>query len=157
LKLDADDELLPGHLDALEKAFESDAEIGMVFASVFTKSEANDIKKTEYITDKDQIISAAQFRKKLLECFLYRMPGCALRREITLGKELPDPSLFQIHDWEYFLRITYGSKAKLLHNHSVVNSELLSSGRQSCFPMLKKISSTLCQINCKTYKGADLI
>ncbi|MDX2416352.1 MAG: glycosyltransferase family 2 protein [Xanthomonadales bacterium] len=120
IKLDADDEFLPGHLDALERAFESDADVGMVFASVLTKSEPDGVMKPEHIVDEDQILSAACFRKKLLECFLYRMPGCALRRAVTVGKEEPDPELFQIHDWEYFLRVTDGYKAKLLREPSAV-------------------------------------
>ena len=120
IKLDADDEFLPGHLDSIEGAFESDSDVGMVFASVLTKSEPDGALKPEYIVDEDQTLNAASFRKKLLECFLYRMPGCALRREITIGKEEPDPKLFQIHDWEYFLRVTDGYKAKLLREPSAV-------------------------------------
>jgi glycosyltransferase involved in cell wall biosynthesis len=120
IKLDADDEFLPGHLDALESAFESDADVGMVFTSVLTRCEPAGVLKPEYIVDEDQTWSASDFRKKLLECFLFRMPGCALRREVTIGKEKPDPELFQIHDWEYFLRVTAGYKAKLLHEPSAV-------------------------------------
>lgn len=120
IKLDADDEFLPGHLDALERAFESDADIAMVFASVLTKSEPNGAMKPEYIVDENLTLSATSFRKKLLECFLFRMPGCALRRELTIGKEEPDPELFQIHDWEYFLRVTEGYKARLLREPSAV-------------------------------------
>jgi glycosyltransferase involved in cell wall biosynthesis len=120
IKLDADDEFLPGHLDAVEKAFDSDADIGMVFASVFTKSETDGIMKPEYIVEENKTLSAKEFRKKFLECFLYRMPGCALRRAVTLGKEEPDLELFQIHDWEYFLRVTDGYKAILLRKPSAV-------------------------------------
>ncbi len=114
LKLDADDELLPGHLNAMERAFESDDKIGIVLASVITKYELTGVLEPEYITHIDQKISASSFRKKLLESFDFRMPGCALRREIILGKESPDHELFQIHDWEYFLRVTNGYKAMLL-------------------------------------------
>ena len=63
LKLDADDELLPGHLDALDQAFEADAEVGMVFASVLTKTEIDGTLKPDYVTDEDQTISADRFRQ----------------------------------------------------------------------------------------------
>jgi len=120
IKLDADDELLPGHLDAIERAFESDADVGMVLASVLTRSDPEGTMTPEYITDENQTLSSACFRKELLECFGFRMPGCALRRELTLGKEGPDPQLFQVHDWEYFLRVTEGYKAILLHEPTAV-------------------------------------
>ena len=120
IKLDADDELLPGHLDALQNAFESDAEVGMVFASVFLRTESREEMKPEYVTDENQTISAESFRQKLLECFPFRMPGCALRREVILGYAGPDPKLFQIHDWEYFLKVTRGHKATLLREPTAV-------------------------------------
>lgn len=120
IKLDADDELLPGHLEALENAFEADGEVGMVFASVLTKTETDGTIAPEYVTDENQTLSVECFRQKLLECFRFRMPGCALRREVTLGHEGPDMRLFQIHDWEYFLRVTKGYKATLLHEPSAV-------------------------------------
>lgn len=120
IKLDADDELLPGHLDALESAFEADPEVGMVFASVLLKSEENDQLVPEYVTDENQTISADIFRQKLLECFPFRMPGCALRSEVTEEYEGPDPSLFQIHDWEYFLKVTRGHKATLLKTPTAI-------------------------------------
>lgn len=120
IKLDADDELLPGHLDALENAFEADAEVGMVFSSVLLKAEEHDKPKPEYVTAESQTLSAHCFRQKLLECFRFRMPGCALRREVTLKYEGPDPKLFQIHDWEYFLKVTKGHKATLLREPTAV-------------------------------------
>ena len=120
IKLDADDELLPGHLDALERAFEEDPEVGMVFASVLLRIEDNDKLVPEYVTDENQTLSAQYFRQSLLECFPFRMPGCALRREVTLEYEGPDPKLFQIHDWEYFLKVTNGHKATLLKEPTAV-------------------------------------
>ena len=48
------------------------------------------------------------------------MPGCALRRKAILGYEGPDPKLFQIHDWEYFLKVTQGHKATLLREPTAV-------------------------------------
>lgn len=120
IKLDADDELLPGHLDALEKAFEADSEVGMVFASVFLRTEESEKLEPEYVSDENQTLGAECFRQKLLECFPFRMPGCALRREVTLEYAGPDPKLFQIHDWEYFLKVTNGHKATLLRKPTAV-------------------------------------
>jgi hypothetical protein len=48
------------------------------------------------------------------------MPGTALRRSITAGKQGPDAALYQIHDWEYFLRVCKGHKAVLLREPSAV-------------------------------------
>lgn len=120
IKLDADDELLPGHLDALQKAFEADAEVAMVFASVLLRTGSGDKLKPQYVTEEDRTWSAECFRQKLLECFPFRMPGCALRREVTVGYEGPDPKLFQIHDWEYFLKVTKGHKATLLREPTAI-------------------------------------
>ena len=120
IKLDADDELLPGHLDALESAFEADAEVGMVFASVLTRNDVDGTTEPEYVTDENQTLDAECFRQKLLECFRFRMPGCALRRQVILELEGPDTELFQIHDWEYFLRASKGHKAILLHEPTAV-------------------------------------
>ncbi len=120
VKLDADDELLPGHLDAVERAFESDADVGMVLASVLARREADGSVAPEYVTDADKTLGAAEFRRNLLECFAFRMPGSALRRSITAGKQGPDPALYQIHDWEYFLRVCKGCKAILLREPSAM-------------------------------------
>jgi len=120
VKLDADDELLPGHLDAVERAFESDAEVGMVLASVLARQEGQGGLEAEYVTDADCTLGAAEFRRKLLGCLPFRMPGTALRRSITVGRRGPDPALYQIHDWEYFLRVCDGHKAALLRKPSAV-------------------------------------
>ena len=120
IKQDADDELLPEHLDALERAFEADDEVGMVFASVLLRTEEDNKLETEYVTNENQTLSVQNFRQNLLECFPFRMPGCALRREVTLKYEGPDPKLFQIHDWEYFLKVTNGHKATLLKEPTAV-------------------------------------
>ena len=120
IKLDADEELLPGHFDALEKAFESDPKVGMVFASVLLKTDESDELEPQLVTDVDRTLSAQDFRQKLLECFPFRMPGCALRRQATLNYDGPDPKLFQIHDWEYFLKVTRGYKASLLREPTAV-------------------------------------
>jgi glycosyltransferase involved in cell wall biosynthesis len=120
IKLDADDELLPGHLDAIKHAFDSDYEVAIVAASVFKKKEPGDVLEPEYLTDGDQTLSPMEFRTRLLEEFFFRMPGCALRREVLIGQDGPDPELFQIHDWEYFLRVTKGHKAILLKSPSAI-------------------------------------
>lgn len=120
IKLDADDELLPGHLAALQQAFEADAKVGMVFASVLLRTGTDNDMKAEYVTDEDRTLSAETFRQKLLELFRYRMPGCALRREAIIGYEGPDPKLFQIHDWEYILKVTQGYKATLLREPTAI-------------------------------------
>lgn len=120
IKLDADDELLAGHLDALQKAFEADEKVGMVFASVLLRAGTSEDMEVEYVTDEDRTLNAENFRRKLLECFRFRMPGCALRREATVGYEGPDPKLFQIHDWEYILKVTQGYKATLLKKPTAI-------------------------------------
>jgi glycosyltransferase involved in cell wall biosynthesis len=120
VKLDADDELLPGHLDAVEKAFESDAEVGMVLASVLLRSEADGTLVPEYVTSADRTLGAIEFRRHLLKGLPFRMPGCAVRRAVTLGKRGPDPGLYQIHDWEYFVRVCKGHKGRLLRAPSAI-------------------------------------
>jgi glycosyltransferase involved in cell wall biosynthesis len=114
IKLDADDELLPGHLDAVAKAFEADDEVGLVVASVLVRKENEGVIEVEYVTELDRTLDSEELRLKFLKGFFFRMPGCVLRRDILLGHQLPDPDLYQIHDWEFFLRVTKGNKARLL-------------------------------------------
>jgi glycosyltransferase involved in cell wall biosynthesis len=114
IKLDADDQLLPGHLGSSAAVFEADNEVGLVIASVLVRKEAVGVTETEMVTDSDRVLGAGELRAKLLNGFFFRMPGCVLRREILLSHEPPDPDLYQIHDWEYFLRVTRGYKAGLL-------------------------------------------
>jgi len=114
LKLDADDRLLPGHFDRVSSAFETDDEIGLVATSVLVYHEDEEVLTAEHVTNIDQTLSSGKLREKLLGSFFFRMPGCALRREIIEGHQPPDPSLYQIHDWEYFLRVTKGHKGRLL-------------------------------------------
>ena len=90
------------------------ATLGLVLTSVLVKHEDEGVIEPEYVTDSDQTLSQNELRSRLLESFFFRMPGCVLRREILLGHQPPDPDLYQIHDWEYFLRVTKGHKARLL-------------------------------------------
>lgn len=127
VKLDADDELLPGHLNEIENAFESNHAAAMVISSVLLKRESKGTLKPEYLNKGDQTLCADEFRARLLKNFFFRMPGCALRREFLLGHEAPDPELFQIHDWEYFLRVTNGHQAILLNKPLAIYREHESS------------------------------
>lgn len=116
IKLDADDELEEGCFDAIEQAFLSDPEIGIVLSSVWVNREHKGSKKLELVTNTDQTLASDEFRNRLLRKFFFRMPGCALRREFLEAHALPDSRLYQIHDWEYFLRVTKRHKARLLRN-----------------------------------------
>jgi hypothetical protein len=91
-----------------------------VFASVLLRTGSGDEMEAEYVTDESRTLSAERFRQKLLKCFRFRMPGCALRRDVIVGYEGPDPKLFQIHDWEFFLKVTQGHKATLLREPTAV-------------------------------------
>lgn len=120
LKLDADDKLLPGHFDRVSSAFETDDQIGFVATSVLVYRENERVLKAEYVTRNDVTLEAGQLRNKLLRSFFFKMPGCVLRHEILRGHQLPDPDLYQIHDWEYFLRVTSGHKGRLLREPGAV-------------------------------------
>ncbi|NNJ65924.1 MAG: glycosyltransferase [Xanthomonadales bacterium] len=115
IKLDADDELLPGHHDAVEQAFRANPAAAMVMASVRLRDERSGNEQDEFVCDRDTRLAADEFRRRLLRDFFFRMPGCALRRACLEGHEGPDPELFQIHDWEYFLRVCKGGEAMLIH------------------------------------------
>ncbi len=123
MKLDADDELLPGCLNAIEPAFACDPAAAMVISSVFIKRDRTDKLEAEYVTDHDQTLDAAEFRARLLRHYFFRMPGCALRRECVLDHDGPDTDLFQIHDWEFFLRVTRDHRVVLLNEPRAVYRE----------------------------------
>lgn len=146
IKLDADDELEPGCFDAIEQAFRSDPEIGIVLSSVWVNREHKRKKELELIADGDQTLTAEEFRLRLLKKFFFRMPGCALRREFLLGHALPVASLYQIHDWEYFLRVTKGHKARLLANPGgtyLIHSKSITATAQSENRLINDINSWL--------------
>lgn len=127
IKLDADDQLLPGHLDAIERAFQANPEAAMVVSSVLLLEEDSGVTRAECICEEDQVLDAIEFRNRLLTGFFFRMPGCALRMEFLKGHEGPDAQLFQIHDWEYFLRVTRGHQAVQLSLPTAVYREHVSS------------------------------
>lgn len=120
IKLDADDELLPGCLRACESAFELEQDIGVVISSVVVQKEHTGTSELQFVTESDRTLGASELRGRLLHSFFFRMPGCVLRRSILDGHEPPDPALYQVHDWEYFLRVTRGHKARLLHKPAAI-------------------------------------
>jgi len=120
MKLDADDALLPGCFNAVAMAFQRDPAIGVVISSVLVNFEQAGVTDLELVTDADQELNSEELRKKLLHGFFFRMPGCVLRSAILHGHEPPDPELYQIHDWEYFLRVMRGHKAQLLREPSAI-------------------------------------
>lgn len=120
VKLDADDQLLPGHLDAVEKAFEANPRAAMVVSSVLLKNETSGETHEEIICGEDTALEAEEFRQRFMSDFFFRMPGCALRMAYLVGHERPDERLFQIHDWEYFLRVTKGHGAVMLSSPTAV-------------------------------------
>jgi glycosyltransferase involved in cell wall biosynthesis len=120
MKLDADDALLPGCFDAVDNAFRLDSTIGAVICSVIVNKEHEGTTELQLVSPADQTLTAIELRSRLLHSFFFRMPGCILRAAILEGHEPPDPELYQIHDWEYFLRVTRGHKARLLHQPAAV-------------------------------------
>lgn len=123
IKLDADDQFLPGHLDAIEQGFQSNPAAAMVVSSVMLMNEASGAMREELICDEDTALTANEFRDRLLDNFFFRMPGCALRMECLKSHDGPDAGLFQIHDWEYFLRVTRGHPAVQLSQPTAVYRE----------------------------------
>jgi len=123
IKLDADDQFLPGHLDAVEQGFQSNSAAAMVVSSVVLMNGVSGATREELICDEDTVLGAGEFRNSLLDNFFFRMPGCALRMECLKNHDGPDEALFQIHDWEYFLRVTRGHQAVLLSQPTAVYRE----------------------------------
>ena len=113
-KLDADDQQMPGYLKAVDNAFAQDPSIGLVATSVMILLNNNKLAGTENLVDQDITLSPYDFRKRFLQEFFFRMPGVCVRRNITDSHNAPMHNLYQIHDWEYFLRVTRGYKARLL-------------------------------------------
>jgi glycosyltransferase involved in cell wall biosynthesis len=114
VKLDADDELLPNHHEVVEKAFREYPGASMVISSVLLVREGSPEREIEYVTNKDCRLDAKTFRRALLNNFFFRMPGCALRRACLQGHDGPDAGLYQIHDWEFFLRVCKGHEAAIV-------------------------------------------
>ncbi|MFC1666080.1 glycosyltransferase, partial [Pseudomonadota bacterium] len=113
-KLDADDWQLPGYLDTVYDEFELDENIGIVISSV--KIYKNNINTSvEYVTKYDQTVSSAEFRKALLKNFFFRQPGTCLRKAVFERTSPPISQLYQIHDWELFLRGLQKWDARLIH------------------------------------------
>lgn len=104
-KLDADDEQLPGFLDAVAAAFARDPNIGFVAATAVQRRDGRDVL-TQSLATSDSVLDAATLRGLLLREFFFRMPGSALRRAALANHDPPVPELYQLHDWEYFLRVT---------------------------------------------------
>lgn len=115
MKLDADDKLLPGFFTAVRAAFEKDDSVGIVITSVLLDRVHRGDVKPQFVTPEDQILSATQFRDRFIRSFFFRVPGCMVRRSILEKHDPPDPDLYQIHDWEYLLRVTNGHGAALIH------------------------------------------
>lgn len=134
IKLDADDAFLPGHLDRVEEAFESYPDAAMVMCSVLINRENDKPPEPEFLRGGNSILSPEQFRDRFLHGFFFRMPGCAVRRACLEGHSLPKESLYQVHDWEYFLRVTKGHGAVLIGQPSAIyrlhSSSITSTARQ---------------------------
>ena len=113
-KLDADDQQIPGFLEAVDEAFALDDSIGLVATSVMMIRHDNKLPVTKSITDQDVTLSADTFRERFLHEFFFHMPGITIRRTITTSHNFPEHDLYQLHDWEYFLRVTRGYKARLI-------------------------------------------
>jgi glycosyltransferase involved in cell wall biosynthesis len=113
-KLDADDWQLPGFLSTMEREFESNSQIGIVACSTYVFHKGATIK-TDYITDKDKTIDAYNLRKKLLEGFPFRVPGTCILKKVLLSQGVPLENLYQVHDWEFFLRCLKGWQGRFIH------------------------------------------
>jgi len=113
-KLDADDQQMSGYLKTVDNVFVQDQSIGLVATSVRILINNNKLAGTEKLVDEDITLSPEKFRERLLQEFFFRMPGVCMRRSITVSHDAPMHNLFQIHDWEYFLRVTKGYKARLI-------------------------------------------
>ena len=66
------------------------------------------------VTDRDRTLLADDFRHELLGGFFFKMPACALRLDLVKRAMPPDHQLYQIHDWEFILRLSKGQNAVLL-------------------------------------------
>lgn len=113
-KLDADDQQMPGFLATVDNAFALDEAIGFVATSVMMMRHDNKMPVAKSITDRDVTLDADTFRERFLREFFFHMPGITIRRNATNTHSAPEHDLYQLHDWEYFLRVTRGYKARLI-------------------------------------------
>ena len=119
-KLDSDDQQIPGFLETVASAFALDDSIGLVATSVMMMRHDNMLPVKKSLTDHDITLGADVFRKRFLQEFFFHMPGITIRRNIITAHKAPEHDLYQLHDWEYFLRVTKGYKARLLAKPSAI-------------------------------------
>lgn len=111
VNLDADDWLLPGYFDRVERALTD--EIGMVVHSVYDYRMDSETIALRSIAARDEMLPAADFRKRLLNRIFFRTPGMLLRRSLAVASAPPDARIWNA-DWEFLLRATRGYGAYVI-------------------------------------------
>lgn len=120
IKLDADDELVPHSLRAVETAFELNPNAGAVISSSWILENSTKRMRLKLVSNRDEVLTSEQFRQKLLSGFFFKMPACALRGELVKDCQPPLKDLYQVHDWEFILRATKAHGAVLLREPAAI-------------------------------------